>query len=54
MAEIKDGLYYDDEPDWNQGFLMAWLWPDNDDFTLAPAPYIPGRLLAPSGKRYVA
>lgn len=53
MAEIKDSLYYGDEEDWQQGFLLAFLYPD-DDFTLAPVPYVPGRLLAPSGKRYAA
>lgn len=53
MAEIKDSLGYGDEEDWQQGALLAHLWPD-DDFTLAPVPYVPGRLLAPSGKRYVA
>lgn len=51
MAEIKDSLGYGDEEDWQQGFLLAHLWEDGD-FTLAPVPYVPGRLLAPSGKRY--
>jgi len=50
MAQIADGLQYDDQPDWQQGFLVAHLWP-NDDFTLTPIPYVPGRLLAP-GRRY--
>lgn len=53
MAEIADGLGYTDDGDWQQGFLLATLWPD-DDFTLAPVVYAPGRLLAPSGRRYVA
>jgi len=53
MAEIRHSLYYGDEEDWQQGALLAHLWPD-DDFTLAPVPYVPGRLLAPSGKRYQA
>ena len=53
MAEIKDSLGYGDEEDWQQGFLVAHLW-DDGDFTLSPVPYVPGRLLAPSGKRYVA
>lgn len=53
MAEIKDSLGYGDEEDWQQGFLVAHLWPD-DDFTLAPVPYVPGRLLAPNGRRYRA
>lgn len=53
MAEIKDSLYYGDEEDWQQGFLLAYLWPD-DDFTLAPAVYAPGRLLSPNGRRYTA
>ena len=52
MAEIADGLGYGDEPDWQQGFLVAHLW-DNDDFTLTPVPYVPGRLLWP-GRIYRA
>lgn len=53
MAEIKDSLGYGDEEDWQQGFLVAHVWEDGD-FTLLPVPYLPGRLVAPSGKRYVA
>ncbi len=53
MAEIKDSLGYGDEEDWQQGFLMAHVW-DDGDFTLLPVPYLPGRLVAPSGKRYSA
>jgi predicted phosphodiesterase len=52
MAEIAAGLDYADEPDWQQGFLVAHLWADHD-FTLEPAVYVPGRLLAPGGRRYV-
>lgn len=52
MATIRDGLGYDDQPDWQQGAMLAHLWPDND-FTLAPIVYAPGRLLSPTGKRYV-
>ena len=52
MAEIKDSLGYGDEEDWQQGFLIAHLWEDGD-FTLLPAPYVPGRLLSPT-KRYSA
>lgn len=53
MAEIKDGLGYLNDPDWTQGFLSVHAW-DDDDFHVAPAIYVPGRLLAPGGKRYLA
>lgn len=53
MAVIKDGLEYEDEPDWQQGALLAHLWSDGD-FTLAPIVYAPGRLLTPNGRRYAA
>ena len=53
MAEIAAGLEYADEPDWQQGYLEAHLWAD-DDFSLEPAVYVPGRLLAPGGRRYSA
>ena len=51
MAEIKDGLGYTNDPDWQQGALLCHAWPD-DDFHLSPLVYVPGRLLAPGGKRY--
>ena len=57
MCEIKDGLGYTNEPQWSQGFLIVKSWPQSnpgpkDDFTVAPAIYLPGRLLLPDGKRY--
>lgn len=57
MAEIHDGLGYAHEPSWQQGFLICHSWPGSnagpkDDFTIAPAIYLPGRLLIPDGRRY--
>lgn len=57
MCEIKDGLGYTREPSWQQGFLIARSWPlsnpgPKDDFTVALAIYLPGRLLLPDGRRY--
>lgn len=59
MCQIEDGLGYTTEPDWQRGFLVARSWPDSnpgpkDDFTVAPAIYLPGRLLLPDGRRYAA
>jgi hypothetical protein len=51
MCEIKDGLGYTVQPDWQQGALLNWVYP-NGDFLTAPLVYVPGRLLAPNGKRY--
>lgn len=51
MAEIKDGLGYTVQPDWQQGALLCWVH-DSGDFLTAPIVYVPGRLLAPNGKRY--
>lgn len=53
-CQIEDGLGYvaGGQPDWQQGFLLAHSWPATDDFTVAPAIYLPGRLLLPDGKRY--
>lgn len=51
MCEIKDGLGHAVDPDWQQGLVMAHIWPDGD-FHLTPYFYVPGRLLGP-GKRYV-
>jgi hypothetical protein len=52
MCQVHEGLGYTDSPDWNQGFLTAHVWP-NDDFHTLPGIYVPGRLLAPNGRRYV-
>ena len=54
MCQIGDGLGYTVEPQWTQGFLIVKSWPDSDDFTAAPAIYLPGRLLLPDGRRYTA
>lgn len=51
MAEIMDGLGYEDEPNWQQGFVYGATW-DDGDFALAPAVYIKDRLLLPDGRRY--
>lgn len=53
MCEIESGLGYAQSPNWNQGFMLVKSWP-NDDFTVAPAVYFPGRLLIPDGRRYEA
>lgn len=54
LCQIDDGLgYINGEADWQQGCLMVKTWPD-DDFTVAPVLYLPGRLLMPDGRRYVA
>lgn len=52
MCEIKDGLGYASDPDWQAGFMEAILWPDGD-FHLTPCTYVPGRLLC-ADKRYTA
>lgn len=54
-CEIDEGLGYvaGGEPDWQQGALLSYVWP-NGDFLSQPIVYVPGRLLAPGGKRYVA
>ena len=52
MCQIHQGLGYADSPDWNQGFIVAHVW-DDGDFVTSPAPYVPGRLLTPDGRRYV-
>ena len=59
MCEIEDGLGYQREPNWTQGFLIARSWPDSnpgpkDDFHVALAIYLRGRLLLPDGRRYTA
>lgn len=52
-CEIQDGLGYSTASvaDWQQGAMLVKTWPD-DDFTLAPILYLPGRLLLPDGRRY--
>jgi hypothetical protein len=54
-CEIKDGLGYvpGGEPDWQQGALLNYVW-DGGDFLTQPIVYVPGRLLAPNGRRYEA
>jgi hypothetical protein len=53
-CEIEDGLGYisGGQPDWQQGFLIAKSHLPSDDFTVATAIYLPGRLLLPDGRRY--
>jgi hypothetical protein len=53
MCEIDEGLGYATAPNWNQGAMLVKTWPD-DDFTVAPIIYLPGRLLLPDGRRYTA
>lgn len=54
-CEIRDGLGYvaGGEPDWQQGALLNYVWPDGD-FLTQPIIYVPGRLLTPGGRRYDA
>jgi hypothetical protein len=53
-CEIADGLgyYVGGEPDWQNGALLNYIWPDSGDFLTQPIVYVPGRLLAPGGRRY--
>ena len=53
MCEIEGGLDYARDPDWQAGFMLVKTWNDND-FTVAPCVYFPGRLLIPDGRRYDA
>jgi predicted phosphodiesterase len=53
MCEIGEGLGYCTQPDWQQGALLVHAWAD-EDFHAEPLIYVPGRLLAPGGKRYAA
>lgn len=53
MCEIEGGLDYARDPDWQAGFMIVKHWSD-DDFTVAPVIYLPGRLLIPDGRRYDA
>jgi len=50
-CQIDEGLGYANAPDWQQGAMLVKTWPD-DDFTVAPIVYLPGRLLLPDGRRY--
>lgn len=52
-CEIDEGLGYANCPDWQQGAMLVKTWPD-EDFAVAPIVYLPGRLLLPDGRRYVA
>lgn len=54
-CEIHDGLGYvaGGEPDWQQGAMANYIW-GGGDFLSQPIVYLPGRLLAPNGKRYEA
>lgn len=55
-CEIEDGLGYvsGGHPDWQRGFLTVHSYPETEDFSVAPAIYLPGRLLLPDGRRYTA
>ena len=55
-CEIEDGLGYvsGGHPDWQRGFLLCSSHQPSNDFTVAPAIYLPGRLLLPDGRRYEA
>lgn len=55
-CEIEDGLGYVSGglADWQRGFIFLASHQDSDDFTMAPAIYLPGRLLLPDGRRYTA
>lgn len=52
-CEIDDGLGYSNCPDWQNAAMLVRSWPD-EDFTVAPIVYLPGRLLLPDGRRYEA
>lgn len=52
-CEIDGGLDYANDPDWQQGAMLVKTWSD-DDFTVAPIVYLPGRMLLPDGRRYVS
>lgn len=47
------GLGYHRNPDWQQAAMLTRHWSDND-YICAPVLYLPGRLLLPDGRRYVA
>jgi predicted phosphodiesterase len=55
-CEIEDGLGYISGglADWQRGFVIAKSHQPSDDFTVATAIYLPGRLLLPDGRRYEA
>jgi hypothetical protein len=52
---IPGGLGYiaGGEPNWQNAFAFFRVWEDGD-FHASPGIYVPGRLLAPNGKRYRA
>lgn len=52
---IPGGLGYvaGGEPNWQNGCVHVDVWPDGD-FHATPGVYVPGRFLAPNGKRYKA
>jgi len=54
-CQIGDGLGYitGASADWQNGFGIVKTWSDHD-FTVAFGIYLPGRLLLPDGRRFVA
>ncbi len=52
-CEIPGGLGYAVDPDWINAFGAFEIYPDGD-FHPSAGIYVPERLLAPNGKRYVA
>lgn len=52
-CEIPGGLGYAVDPNWSNGFGWFRVYPDGD-FHASLGVYVPGRLLAPNGRRYVA
>ena len=56
MARHHKGMGYAGQPDWTQGFVYGAAWPDDGNFTAAPAYYNDvnngGTLLLPDGARY--
>lgn len=52
MAKIEDSLGYGIDEDWQQGFVVGYIW-DDGDFSLAPAIWVNNRLLTPWGARYL-
>ena len=50
-CEIPGGLGYSVDPDWANAFGAFEIYPDGD-FHASLGMYVPGRLLAPNGRRY--
>ncbi len=50
-CEIPGGLGYAVDPNWQNAFGAFQIYPDGD-FHSSLGVYVPGRLLAPNGKRY--